>query len=94
MRELIDFCTDRGYHPVYVIPPVTQYLDSYFTPKFKETYYYSYLKAVDRPVPLLDYSANKDLMSSTLYFNSFFLNHRGRQLFTRLVLKDLGLCKR
>lgn len=91
MRELIDFCTDRGYHPVYVIPPVTQYLDSYFTPRFKETYYYSYLKAVDRPVPLLDYSANKDLMSSALYFNSFFLNHRGRQLFTKQVLKDLGL---
>lgn len=91
MRELIDFCTARGYHPVYVIPPVTQYLDSYFTPKFKETYYYSYLKAVDRPVPLLDYSANKDLMSSTLYFNSFFLNLRGRRLFTKQVLKDLGL---
>jgi hypothetical protein len=73
---------------------VTQYLDSYFTPKFKETYYYSYLKVVDRPVPLLDYSANKDLMSSTLDLNSFFLNHRGRQLFTKQVLKDLGLSKR
>jgi hypothetical protein len=52
------------------------------------------LKAVDRPVPLLDYSANKDLMASALYFNSFFLNHRGRQLFTKQVLKDLGLSKR
>jgi hypothetical protein len=33
-------------------------------------------------------------MSSTLYFNSFFLNHRGRQLFTKQVLEDLGLSKR
>ena len=48
---------------------------------------------MDRPVPLLDYSANKDLMSSTLDLNSFFLNHRDRHLFTMQVLKDLEIMK-
>lgn len=90
MRELIDFCAERGYKPVYVIPPVTTYLDSYYTPKFKQTYYYDYLKQVDRNVPMLDYTKDKSLMDKDLYFNSFFFNHRGRKIFTQLVLKDIG----
>lgn len=24
MRQLVDFCAERGYKPVYVIPPVTK----------------------------------------------------------------------
>lgn len=91
MRELIDFCAERDYKPVYVIPPVTEYLDHYFTPKFKQTYYYEFLKQVDRDVLLLDYTADKSLMDSYLYFNSFFFNKRGRKIFTQRVLRDVGL---
>lgn len=91
MRELIDFCRERSYQPVYVIPPVTEYLAKEFTPKFRQIYIYDYLKQVDRDIPLLDYSDNKELMEKDLYFNSFFLNQRGAKLFTHRVLKDLGL---
>lgn len=90
MRNLVDFCLERGYRPIYVIPPVTEYLDHFYTPKFKQTYYYDYLKQVNREVLLLDYSADKSLMDSDLFFNSFFLNKRGRKIFTRRVLGDLG----
>ena len=91
MRQMIDFCIERDYQPVYVIPPVTEYLANEFTPKFRDIYIYDFLKQVDREIPLLDYSQDKPLMDKGLYFNSFFMNLRGRKLFTKRVLKDLKL---
>ena len=91
MRELIDFCIERDYQPVYVIPPVTEFLAKEFTPKFRDIYIYDFLKQVDRDVKLLDYSDDKGLMDKDLYFNSFFFNRLGRKLFTKRVLTDLGL---
>ena len=93
MQTLIDFCTERGYKPVYFIPPVTEHLAKYYTPKFEETYIYDYLKEVNRDVLTLDYSKNKEFrFNDALFFNSFFLNKKGRKLFTRRVLKDLKIC--
>ena len=95
MQTLIDFCTERGYKPVYVIPPVTEHLAKYYTPKFEETYIYGYLKDVNREVLTLDYSKDKEfIFNDDLFFNSFFLNKRGRKLFTRRVLSDLEVGKR
>lgn len=94
MRELVDFCTERDYKSVFVIPPVTEHLAKYFTPKFEEIYIYGYQKAIDREVITLDYSKEAEFRGNdSLYFNSFFLNKRGRNLFTQRVLKDLGLVK-
>lgn len=93
MRELVDFCLERGYRPVYVIPPVTQHLAQYYTPTFEELYVYSFLRDVARDIPLLDYSKCKDLQRDELYFNSFFLNAAGRHLFTRRVLADLRISR-
>ena len=92
MRNLIDFCTEHGYKPVYVIPPVTDHLNKYYTPQFEERYIYGYLKDVGRDVMLLDYSKDDRFrLDDSLYFNSFFLNKRGRKLFTKRVLEDLGV---
>lgn len=91
MRQLVDFCTERGYKPVYVIPPVTKHLSKFYTPKFEETYIYCYLKQVDRNVITLDYSKNIEFKDDSLYFNSFFLNKKGRKLFTQRVLSDLNI---
>ena len=91
MRKLVDFCVERDYQPVYVIPPVTEYLVKKYTSKFRQVYIYDYLKQVNRDVMLLDYSDDKGLMDKDLYFNSFFLNRRGRKALTIRVLKELGL---
>jgi hypothetical protein len=91
MRELIDFCLIRGYKPIYVIPPVTEFLEEKFTPRFREIYIYDYLRDIERDVLLLDYSDEKELMAPEMYFNSFFLNVKGRKSFTKRVLKDIGL---
>lgn len=91
MRELVDFCTERGYSPVYVIPPVTSHLAQYYTERFEELYVYGYLREVGRDIRLLDYSKAEGFKDDNLYFNSFFLNRRGRELFTNRVMADLGL---
>lgn len=92
MQTLIDFCKERGYKPVYVIPPVTEHLAKYYTSKFEETYIYSYLQAVNRDVLTLDYSKDDDFRKNdNLFFNSFFLNRKGRKKFTYTVLKELSI---
>ena len=91
MQNLIDFCIEREYVPVYVIPPVTEYLDKYFTTKFKDIYIYEFLQQVGRDVKMLDYTKEKELMDKSFYFNSFFFNKKGCKVFTEKVLKDLGL---
>ena len=89
MRELVDFIVERGYRPVYVIPPVERHLAGKFTKQFKEIYIYGYLKDVTRDIPLLDYMNDPEWQSADLYFNSFFLNKKGRELFTQRVWRDL-----
>ena len=89
MRELIDFCIERGYRPVFVIPPVTKHLNQYFSRDFEKIYIYDFINQIDRSVELLDYSKNESLQSDDLYFNSFFLNRKGRKIFTSQLLSDL-----
>lgn len=89
MRNLIDFCIERGYKPIYVIPPVTQYLDKYFSDSFKKIYIYNFLEEVARTIPLLDYSNDTTLMDKDLYFNSYFLNMSGAKVFTKKVLSEI-----
>ena len=91
MRELIDFCLERNYKPVYVIPPVTEHLSQFYTQKFEEIYVYNFLRQVDRDIPLLDYSKDADFKNDNLYFNCFFMNKVGRRMFTKRLLSDLGL---
>lgn len=90
-REVIDFCTERGYKPVFTILPVTKHLSAYFSDTFKENYIYSFLREIERDVPLLDYSNDKELCEDDLYFNSFFHNKKGRELMTKRVAADLHL---
>ena len=91
MQAIIDFCIERDYQPVYLIPPVSNYLSKYFTPHFKDLYIYSFLKDVGRDIPLLDYSKTSELKEEKYYFNSFFLNRNGREHFTKIVLNDLHI---
>lgn len=92
MQKLIDFCTERNYKPVYIIPPTTEYLAEYFTDDFQRIYIYDFLKQVNRNIPIFDYSQSKELMNKDFYFNSYFLNKHGAKVFTQKVIKDLS-CK-
>jgi hypothetical protein len=64
-------------------------LSSWYTEKFKKLFFYDFLQEVDRDVPVLDYLIDEELSNSSLYFNSFFMNKRGRIVFSERVLRDI-----
>lgn len=92
LRNLISFCVERDLRSVIIIPPVTKYLSSYFTTEIKEQYIYSFVRQANiQNAVFLDYFDDERFQDPQYYFNSFFLNLRGRKLFTRQVLQDLGI---
>jgi hypothetical protein len=92
LRELLQFCRDRELEYYVVLPPVTSYLSCYFSKEFMEHYVFSFLEACGlEPDRMLNYLTDADLQDESLYFNSYFLNAKGRKVFTRRVLKDVGL---
>lgn len=94
LAEMIDFLLQREYRPVIVLPPMTSVLYNRFPASFWQTYIYDGLKKLNRPnVPVLDYLLNEKWQNTDLYFNSLFMNLRGRKAFTKQVLKDVGLEK-
>jgi hypothetical protein len=91
LKSLISFCIERDLKPVIIIPPVTKYLSSHFTIDIREQYIYSFIRQANiQNVLFLDYFNDERFQDPQYYFNSFFLNLRGRKLFTGQALKDLG----
>jgi hypothetical protein len=91
---MIDFCIERNLKPVLIIPPMTKYLSCLLTDTIREIYIYSFIREANvKNIPFLDYMDDERFSDPSLYFNSFFLNLRGRKLFTKQVLKDLNITK-
>ena len=89
MRDLIDFCQEHGYKPVYVILPMTKQLRHYLHDEFLDKYVYEYLKQVGRDVPVLDYLKDEEMLQPELYANAYFLNKQGARKFTGKVLQAI-----
>lgn len=90
LKEIIQFCEDRELNYYLVIPPVPHFLSCYFTETFKHNYIYSFLEEANvKTERILDYLSDKEFQNKELYFNSFFLNKRGRKLFTQRILRDI-----
>ena len=91
MQETIDFLVERDLKPVLVLTPMCCELQNYFTEPIKEKLIYNFVKQINRSVEFLDYSNDNDLQRPELYFNTLYMNLRGRKIFTNRVLKDLNL---
>lgn len=90
LEEMITFCKEREFQPVIVLPPVTDYLSSKFSEKFRNNYIYSFLEEAGvLDILFLNYLDDKRFKDPALYFNSFFLNRTGAGLFTKVVLEDI-----
>lgn len=93
-KQMVDYCLERGLKPVFLCVPMTRHLSSLFPEEFSKFMVKVFVeKANERNIPFLDYTCDAQFQDDNLYFDSFFLNLRGRKLFTRRVLKDLGLIK-
>ena len=91
-KQIVNYCFERGYKPVFVCAPMTKFLSDLFPQEARNYLIRDFVsKANDKNIPFLDYTLSEDFQDPNLYFNSFFLNMRGRKLFTQRVLKDLNL---
>ena len=92
LKEMFQFCEERGLRMVVVLPPVTKALSSKFSKVFRENYIYSFLREAEIPQNFFyDYLDDEELSRSELYVNCMFLNKRGAMLFTKKILKDLQI---
>lgn len=93
MSSMISFLLERGYKPVLISPPMSHPLTKLFTPQIKENYIYSFVDEIKKlyDIPYLDYTEVEEFQEEVLYFNALFMNLKGRKLFTKRVLLDLGI---
>lgn len=91
LKDMVDFCIDKNISPVIVIPPAHKSLNAYFTSQFCENYIDSFIKGIDRNIPVLNYLNSSQFNGSDMFRDSFFMNKMGARVFTQQVLRDLRL---
>ena len=93
LKEMICFCEERKLKICVVIPPVYKTLRIKFDKRAYDTLFSSIINvAIQGNVKVLDYFFESDFTNrKDLFLNSFFLNKKGAQLFTKRVLSDLSL---
>ena len=93
LLEMAEFCKERNLRLAFVIPPLTNALKSKFSDRFTQAALYDLMKPACEKygIPVFDYLNDTELQDKDLFFNSFFLNKRGRKLFTEQLLKDVGV---
>lgn len=93
-KQIVDFCLERNLKPVFVCVPMTKHLSDLFPASFWAHMVSGFVNIInEHNVPYLDYTYDDRFQDDSLYMNSYFLNMRGRKLFTHHVLVDLGLVK-
>ncbi len=91
LSDLIQFCLDRSLKPILIIPPISKYLLSKFTPHMRKEFIDTFVaKSNTHNVIFLNYLDDADLIDTALYRNAFFLNEKGAKKFTNRVLHDIG----
>lgn len=92
LSEMIDFCLERKLRPVLIIPPIHPELRKYFTDSFVEHYINDFLKKGNiQSAFFRNYMFDQRFDSNNYFLNSLFLNKKGAQIFTEIVLHDIGL---
>lgn len=91
-QSMVNYCLERDLRPVFICVPMSHYLSDLFPADLRKYLVTDFVKACnEHNIPFLDYTLDPDFQDASLYFDSFFLNMRGRKLFTRRVLKDLEI---
>lgn len=85
------FINNAGIKAVVMTLPVTGYLGNKFSKKFLDNHVMRYIEQAnkDYDCPTLFYLKGNKFKDKDLYFNSFFMNAKGRNLFIHEVVKEL-----
>ncbi len=92
VSEMIAWCLEKGYRPVLVNLPVSSQMLVNFSGEFLNAFYYDNIKAANqKKVPFIDLQEDPLLSDYLLYLDSCRLNKAGREVVTRLLLRQVGL---
>lgn len=87
LREMLEYCKLHNFKPIITILPVTKYLSSRFTDDFIHEHILRYIDAANSVnAPVLNFLKDERFTAPELYINSFFMNRRGRRLFSHEFL--------
>lgn len=89
LKQMIEFCNERGYKTIIILPPVTKHLSNKMSETFRHNYIYSFLEEVNLcNTPFLNYLDDNRFQDED-FFNSFFLNRNGAKKFTQIVYNEI-----
>ena len=93
LNLIIDFCKSRNCLPVILIPPVFHTLGALFNLNVRKMIIDSLVnKLDDKTVWFKNYMDDIEFTNDiTLFQNSYLMNKKGAKMFTKRVLKDLGI---
>jgi len=95
IRCMISFCRTHEYKPIVVIPPVHSSLSKLITIEIKDVLFSPVFEMlIQENVPIYDNLYNEKISNDrTLFQDSFLLNKKGSELFTKQILSELNLLK-
>lgn len=93
--EMISFCNERSLKPVLGIMPISKELKQYIPQDFMQKAFLDPMYNIIEKsgVQFLNYYDSSNFENEDLYQDSFLLNKKGAEVFTKQVLFDLGLLK-
>ncbi|MET3730118.1 hypothetical protein ABID52_003735 [Fictibacillus halophilus] len=90
LREIVDFCKEKGYQVVLTMEPVHQSYLEYFDENVMDRLVYQHLESLDLNVPLLNYMSDQRFVNNKEYFiDPDHLNSEGRKKFSWIVYEEL-----
>ena len=93
LSRIVDYCVERDFNPIIVMPPVTEALREQFTSEMKKLFIDDFIKeGIGNKAKFLDYFEDKRFDLSD-FQNSFIMNSEGAIKFTGIVLKDAEVVK-
>ncbi|WP_251212535.1 aldo/keto reductase [Adlercreutzia murintestinalis] len=90
IKAMNEYCRDHGLRYIIVLPPLSPYLDSFFTDGFKQAFLYDNLRASGiESAQVIDYSRSAAFCDEGDFLNGLFLGRRSARLFTERVIREV-----
>ncbi len=94
LHSMFDFCLEKGWHPIVVIPPFSASLNNYFGEDFIEHSMNRLIKGAigNKDIPVLNYRTSKEFQNQISFFEDggFKLNKCGSMNFLKILMKELS----
>lgn len=92
LKEIVGYCLEKGFRPIIIIPPFSEYLNQFFSDEFVNEILIKNLTEIDAKIPIFDYRKDA-LFQDNRFFSDggFRLNFWGSEVFMKKFLNDLTL---